>query len=507
MESEVACLQCGKPYDSSVVENRFGGVCPACLAKFAADDSGEIEQSPGLGDPSLKPPLKLGGTFHGLEVVELLGAGGMGVVYKARQPGLDRFVALKVLSPKLTSDPEFVARFNREAKAMAALSHSSIVQVFDFGQEADLCFLVMEFVDGVSLRHLMKDRHLAPEQALRVVPRICEALEYAHSKGVIHRDIKPENILLDRDGRVKIADFGLARMLSGDAGGSPLTVSRVVMGTPGYMAPEQYQSMRVDHRADIYSLGAVFYEMLTGELPVGRFDPPSSKIQVDVRLDEIVLKTLATLPERRYQRAVDVKTDVETFADRPRSPLWPHPVEARAPSDSSPGPVPGRASPLAIAALVIMVVSYVRAFGVIFDIKTIWIPGFGGESELSWFMPFLLMQVLAVVLSIISLARIAESGGRVTGRLYAYLAVFLALPPFGLIAGWILWRRFERPRIPKEAPRLQGWAEASTHQPAAELSGAPRLSRLAAWALIFTMLAILQFGAAVFVPAFLRVRG
>ncbi|HEU4339243.1 MAG TPA: serine/threonine-protein kinase, partial [Planctomycetota bacterium] len=283
MATDVTCLQCGKPYDASVVANRFAGVCPACLARFASQES-DVEPSPGIADPAMKPPLKLGGTFHGLEVVELLGAGGMGVVYKARQPGLDRFVALKVLSPKLTSDVEFIARFNREAKAMAALSHNGIVQVFDYGQEADLCYLVMEYVDGLSLRQLMKERRLSPDAALKVVPKICEALGYAHSKGVIHRDIKPENILLDREGRLKIADFGLARVVAPDGAGAQVTNTNVVMGTPGYMAPEQYQSMKVDHRADIYSLGAVFYEMLTGEVPIGRFDVPSSKVQIDVRL-------------------------------------------------------------------------------------------------------------------------------------------------------------------------------------------------------------------------------
>ncbi|HZN61902.1 MAG TPA: protein kinase, partial [Planctomycetota bacterium] len=164
MATDVTCLQCGKPFDTGVVANRFAGVCPSCLAKFAAPDETDVEQSPGRADPTLQPPLKVGGTFHGLDVVELLGAGGMGIVYKARQPGLDRSVALKVLSPKLTSDREFVARFNREAKAMAALNHPGIVQVFDYGQESDLCFLVMEFVDGVSLRDLMKDRSLAPEK-------------------------------------------------------------------------------------------------------------------------------------------------------------------------------------------------------------------------------------------------------------------------------------------------------------------------------------------------------
>ncbi len=351
MGTEVACLQCGKPFDASVVANRFAGVCPACLAKFAAEDSGDVEPSPGAADPTVKPPLKLGGTFHGLEVVELLGAGGMGVVYKARQPGLDRFVALKILSPQLSGDPEFVARFNREAKAMAALSHPGIVQIFDFGKESDLCFLVMEFVDGLSLRHLMKDRLMAPEQALKIVPKICEALDFAHSKGVIHRDIKPENILVDKEGRVRIADFGLARMLSGEAGGSPVTLSRVVMGTPGYMAPEQYQGMKVDHRADIYSLGAVFYEMLTGDIPVGRFDPPSSKVQIDVRLDEIVLRALEAEPARRYQRAGDVKTDMETVARAPRPAVPAPPVAGIAPFQ-------GRTSKLAVTALVLVIVSY-----------------------------------------------------------------------------------------------------------------------------------------------------
>ena len=328
MATDVTCLQCGKPFDTGVVANRFAGVCPSCLAKFAASDETDVEQSPGRADPTLQPPLKVGGTFHGLDVVELLGAGGMGIVYKARQPGLDRSVALKVLSPKLTSDRDFVARFNREAKAMAALNHPGIVQVFDYGQESDLCFLVMEFVDGVSLRDLMKDRSLAPEKALKVVPQICVALDYAHSKGVIHRDIKPENILVDHDGRVKLADFGLARVLARDAVGSHMTVTNVVMGTPGYMAPEQYQSMKVDHRADIYSLGAVFYEMLTGQIPVGRFEPPSSKVQIDVRLDDIVLKALAAEPERRYQRAGDVKTDVEAcdahyFLPASKAVHWP----------------------------------------------------------------------------------------------------------------------------------------------------------------------------------------
>jgi serine/threonine protein kinase len=170
---------------------------------------------------------------------------------------------------------------------------------------------------------------LAPHEALAIVPQICEALQYAHDVGVVHRDIKPENILLDRKGRVKIADFGLANVLGRPEKSGMLTGSRQVMGTPYYMAPEQIERpQEVDHRADIYSLGVVFYEMLTGELPLGRFAPPSRKVDVDARLDEVVLRALESEPERRYQYASEVKTDVERLSQS--SPPPTRPVEASA---------------------------------------------------------------------------------------------------------------------------------------------------------------------------------
>ena len=172
----------------------------------------------------------------------------------------------------------------------------------------------MEFVDGANLRHVIQAGQLKPQEALAIVPQICEALQYAHEEGIVHRDIKPENILLDKKGRVKIADFGLAKLLDRPASVYTLTGPAHKMGTPHYMAPEQIEHPHeVDHRADIYSLGVVFYEMLTGELPLGRFLPPSQKVCVDVRLDEVVLKTLEKEPERRYQYASQVKTDVETI--------------------------------------------------------------------------------------------------------------------------------------------------------------------------------------------------
>ena len=265
-------------------------------------------------------PAELAPHFPDLEILELVGRGGMGVVYKARQKRLDRLVALKILSPKIGQDPAFAERFAREARAMAMLSHPHIVAVYDFGQTDGLYYFLMEFVDGVNLRRLLDTGKLAPEEALAIVPQICDALQYAHDHGVVHRDIKPENILLDKEGRVKIADFGLAKLVGREAKDLTLTGAGQVMGTPHYMAPEQIEHpQEVDHRADIYSLGVVFYQMLTGELPIGRFAPPSKKVQIDVRLDEVVLRALEKEPERRYQQASEIKTQVETIVTTPRA--------------------------------------------------------------------------------------------------------------------------------------------------------------------------------------------
>jgi serine/threonine protein kinase len=265
--------------------------------------------------PFTPPPLdELKRLFPQLEVLELVGRGGMGAVYRARQPGLDRWVALKILPPRSTQRAGFTERFTREARALARLNHPSIVAVHDFGEAGGMPYFVMEFVEGVTLRQLVQQHRLGPREALQIVPQICDALQYAHDEGVVHRDIKPENILIDRKGRVKIADFGIAKILGDDQVLQTLTQDQV-LGTPHYMAPEQIEHpAAVDHRADIYSLGVVFYEMLTGELPLGKFAPPSRKVEVDVRLDEVVLRALEKEPEHRYQHASEVKTAVETIA-------------------------------------------------------------------------------------------------------------------------------------------------------------------------------------------------
>lgn len=292
-------------------------LCPECLIKSGFPTETETDKG-GIGRFVPPPVEEIAGLFPQFEILGFIGKGGMGAVYKARQPGLDRLIALKVLPPAVGSDPGFAERFNREARALARLSHPNIVVVYDFGKAGPLHYLVMEFVDGTNLREVERAGRLSADQALAIVPQICEALQFAHNEGIVHRDIKPENLLLDKKGRVKITDFGIAKILDVSPGKAALTGVRDVVGTPHYMAPEQIEKPQtVDHRADIYSLGVVFYEMLTGELPLGKFAPPSKKVQVDVRLDEVVLHSLEKEPGRRYQQVSQVKTDVETIAGTP----------------------------------------------------------------------------------------------------------------------------------------------------------------------------------------------
>jgi len=313
--NESNCPTCGKP----IPEGAPQGMCPACLmgrASMATET--HMTDSVPIHPPSLET---MRAVFPGLEIDSLIGQGGMGYVYKARQPKLDRWVALKVLSPSLAQNVDFAKRFEREAKLLARLNHPNIVAVYDFGRQGDFFFLLMELVEGVNLREAMRTERFAPQKALSIVPNICEALQFAHDEGVLHRDIKPENILLDTRGRIKIADFGIAKMLDdGSSNVTGLTKHGASMGTPHYMAPEQIENpSEVDHRADIYSLGVVFYELLTGELPLGRFGPPSEKSGADAGVDDIVFQALAKEKERRQQKVSEVKTQVETVSRQPKS--------------------------------------------------------------------------------------------------------------------------------------------------------------------------------------------
>ncbi|MFC1764167.1 serine/threonine-protein kinase [Planctomycetota bacterium] len=308
MENKQTCPECGQAIENTDLI----GLCPACMMKVGIGSiEGDGTRASRFDAP---PPEDLADLFPQLEIQEQIGAGGMGAVYKARQKDLDRTVALKILAPRGKDDASFAPRFTREAQALARLSHPHIVAVHDFGQAGELYYFIMEFVDGTNLRQIQQAGILSPKEALAIIPQICTALQYAHDQGVVHRDIKPENILLDKQGNVKIADFGLAKVLGQEPVNVTLTQEGHVMGTPHYMAPEQVEHPKdVDHRADIYSLGVVFYEMLTGELPLGKFQPPSQKVQIDVRLDEVVLKTLAKEPQRRYQQVSQVGTEVESI--------------------------------------------------------------------------------------------------------------------------------------------------------------------------------------------------
>lgn len=260
--------------------------------------------------------------FPDLEIQDLIGHGGMSVVYRARQPRLDRVIALKILPKSLAATPGFSERFTREGRVLARLSHPNIVTVHDFGTSGGFGFLIMEYVDGVNLRQAMRVGRFTPEQALNIIPAICDALQFAHAQGVLHRDIKPENILLDSKGRIKIADFGIAKIINEKAGEEMLlTQSGAKLGTAPYMAPEQVeQPSSVDHRADIYSLGVVFYEMLTGELPLGRFAAPSEKSSVGGNVDEVVFRALEKERGRRQQSAGELKTQVEGLGTGQRPP-------------------------------------------------------------------------------------------------------------------------------------------------------------------------------------------
>jgi len=316
----------GQPIDAAELLHRYADVADE-LRSFLADQDRFRSLTVPLAPPeAMRPtnlverghPLPSGSLIGPYRLEDLLGHGGMGTVYRATHVHLQHQVAIKILAPALARDERFVQRFEREARALARLRHPNIVAIHDLGRQGDIYYFVMELVDGVDLRDLLSSQPLSPEHALQVVPPICAALEYAHSLGIVHRDIKPENILVAKDGTPKVADFGLARILHGDAREQPpLTQTDMLVGTRNYMAPEQWESAKVDHRADIYSVGVVLYEMLTGKLPVGNFAPPSRQGAVGAGIDRVVMKALKQDPSERYQRASELASDVSEAHRQP----------------------------------------------------------------------------------------------------------------------------------------------------------------------------------------------
>ncbi len=310
-----------------------------------------------------------GKQFGPYRIMAPLGEGGMAAVYKAFQPGVDRMVALKVLPQHFAKDPQFVDRFEREAKVLARLQHPHILPVHDFGQADGYTYIVMPFIDSGDLADLMKERRFSMAESGRIVTQVGDALDYAHSQGIVHRDVKPSNILVDQRGNTLLTDFGLAKIVSGCA--NKLTGSGFIIGTPEYMSPEQCMSEEVDGRSDIYAVGVILYELVTGRVPFSAEtpvalifkhinDPLPPPRQIDPGISEavekVILKAMAKEPADRYAtagemtRALQAALETGVLAtpgpetdrtvilpDTPLSPAMPSKVTAAPAKTADPG--------------------------------------------------------------------------------------------------------------------------------------------------------------------------
>jgi serine/threonine protein kinase len=340
------CPSCGYVFPPGDDEPSLAGLCPRCLAGGLGKSSNETEpnlrtENSKVPIETLRPPLKPGATFKGFEVLAVLGQGGMGVVYKARQQSLNRLVALKVLNSQLASSEEFAARFDREAKVLASLNHPNVVQVFDFGKEEGLLYLVMEHVDGSTLEDVMKQKKQDPARFLSAVRDVARGLERVHAVGLVHRDIKPSNILIAKDGTAKISDFGLAVETEET---QKLTQSGMFVGTPHYVSPEHAQGKKVDGRSDLYSLGVILFEGYAGRPPfhaasatalllkhVNEAPPALYKLapQSPKTVQEAVRRLLAKNPAARYDTAAALLKDLDRAVEETKNPPKALPGTAR----------------------------------------------------------------------------------------------------------------------------------------------------------------------------------
>lgn len=262
------------------------------------------------------------------EILEAIGSGGMAVVYKARCHRLNRLVAIKILKDELSQDAEFRRRFHAESQAVAMLSHPNIVGVYDVSRSDNVDYIVMELIDGITLKQYMQQKGILNwREVLHFSTQIAKALEHAHSRGIIHRDIKPHNIMILKDGTVKVADFGIARVSSAQS-----TLTREALGSVHYISPEQAKGSKIDCRSDIYSLGVVMYEMLTGRTPYDGETPVSVAIkhinagaplprsinpQIPIGLEQITMHAMAADPDDRYENATELICDLDDFRRNP----------------------------------------------------------------------------------------------------------------------------------------------------------------------------------------------
>lgn len=345
---EQRCPACGFLHDVSIFTSGTRVKCYSCKLPFVVQRPDSVIADPNIipakkakadGTPPVAPPsdsdTKAGEAgelaIPGYQLFEILGKGGMGRVYRAMQVSLNRTVAIKVLNEDLAKHKSFIRRFEKEAGALASLNNPNITAIFDRGHVGQTYYFVMEYVAGPSLRHLLNKGRMEIPETIQHVVILCGAMGHAHKRNVIHRDLKPENVLFTEDGVLKVADFGLANIVAPDRRWE-LTRTQVSMGTVNYMAPEQRRDAKhVDHLADIYSLGVMFYEMLCRELPLGRFQPPSKRREgLDPRVDDLVMRMLDVDPDRRPQNAELIAAQLESIFGRiPRAAVHAVPQAAR----------------------------------------------------------------------------------------------------------------------------------------------------------------------------------
>ncbi|MGA8621165.1 MAG: protein kinase, partial [Candidatus Sulfotelmatobacter sp.] len=292
---------------------------------FSSSNAATIAEGVALVTVSrLRVGMVLGGRY---EILQMLGEGGMGAVYKAMDRELDRPVALKLIRPELAANPSILARFKQELLLAHQVTHKNVIRIYDLGDADGVKFITMEFVEGQDLRALIHERKkFSPEEAMEIIQQVCRALEAAHNVGVIHRDLKPQNIMRDKSGRILVMDFGLARTMEGDG----MTQTGALVGTMEYMSPEQALAKDLDQRSDLFTVGLILYELLTGVTPFRAESAVASLIKrnseraipvsdhdgkIPRSLSNIVSKSLERDPNLRYQTATELLRDLDAWQD------------------------------------------------------------------------------------------------------------------------------------------------------------------------------------------------